>query len=129
MLFLNVALASVSSLLLCLNDHDSEQHLKSVDACEGHYESPHMDATSEQAVVCEIKEDCMALELQGGELVPSRLNDTQRVELPALSAIACSTFPVVQVAISAPKLRPSSRAPPSVHWLTALYIHKTVLRV
>ena len=125
----NVALAGVPSLLLCLHD-DFEVHFEAEDTCEGHCESAHVESVAEHVVVCEIKEDCTDIELQGGEQIPTRLNDSTIAELPVFvvfeSAIA---FPKVPTVAGNAQLRAPARAPPPLDWLTDIYIKKTVLRV
>jgi hypothetical protein len=69
--------------------------------------------------------------LQGGEQIPSRLNEVRSVDLPILS-VAEFNFHDLDVrkietlSILLSRLR---GPPPSAHWLTDYYIQKTVLRV
>jgi hypothetical protein len=126
----NVALAEVPSLLLCLH-HDFAVHFESEESTHGHCEDGHEHAESQEVELCVVKDDCTDLELQGAELIPSRLDEVHSVDLPIL-ALADFNFHDVQVCqvdtLSSwlPRLR---GPPPSVHWLTDLYIKKTVLRV
>ena len=126
----NVAFAGVPSLLLCLHD-DFQLHFESEDSTHGHCEDGHNHVESQEVELCVVKDDCTDIELQGAELIPSRLDEVHSVELPIL-ALADFNFHDLQVrkvdALST--LLPRLRGPPSsVHWLTDLYIQKTVLRV
>jgi len=126
----NVALAEVPSLLLCLH-HDFEVHFESDDSTHGHCEDGHDHVESQEVGQCVVKDDCTDLELQGAELIPSRLNEVHSVDLPIL-ALAEFDFHGLEISMVEPlhclQLRLRG-PPPSVHWLTDLYIQKTVLRV
>ena len=106
-------------------------HLDSEDSTHEHCEDGHEHVESQAVELCVVKADCTDLELQGAELIPSRLNEMHSVDLPIL-ALADFNFHDLEVrkvdALST--LLPRLRGPPvSVHWLTDLYIQKTVLRV
>ena len=125
----NVALAGVPSLLLCWHD-DFEVHLESEDACDRHCDSAHLESAAEHVVVCEINENCTDIELLGGEQLPTRLNDSYVVELPVFVAVESAVvFPKVPTVAVNAQLGAPARAPPPAHWLTDVYIKKTVLRV
>lgn len=126
----NVALAGVPSLLLCLH-HDFVLHLDSEDSTHEHCEDGHEHVESQEAELCIVKEDCTDLELQGAELIPSRINEVDSVDLPTLAVTNFSFYDLeVRKVDALSTLLPRLRGPPiSVHWLTDLYIQKTVLRV
>lgn len=126
----NVALAGGPSLLLCLH-HDFAAHVELEDSTHQHCEDGHDHVESEEVGPCIVKDDCTDLELQGAELIPSRLNKVHFVDLP-IFAVAEFNFHWSRIrkvdALSA--LLSRLRGPPdSVHWLTDIYIQNTVLRV
>ena len=126
----NVALAAVPSILLCLH-HDFKVHVESEGSKSGHCGHEHQSAGLQQIDQCSVDGVCTDLELQGGDLIPSRLNEMLTVDLPipALSELSYSDLsrPVYNRVCS---LLPPVRGPPvSVHWLTDTFIQKTVLRV
>jgi hypothetical protein len=125
----NVALAGVPSYLLCLH-HDFLLHLESEESCETHCEGMNRHDASEANELCTMDGDCTDLELFGGELITLRLNKVEMLDLPVFYVSALS-YPLLAFRIieESAQLLPPSRAPPSVHWLTDLYIQKTVLRV
>lgn len=126
----NVALAGVPSVLLCLHD-DFEVHFETEGSTHEHCEDGHDHVESQEVELCVVKDDCTDLELQGAELIPSRLNEVHSIDLPVL-AVAEFNFhdSEVRKVESLSTLLPRLRGPPpSVHWLTDLYIQKTVLRV
>ena len=126
----NVALAGVPSVLLCLH-HDFALHVESADAEHGHCEDGHDHVESQEVGLCVVKDDCTDLELQGGELIPSRLDEVHSVDLPIL-ALAEFNFhdsEVRKVETLSTLLSQPRGPPPSAHWLTDYYIQKTVLRV
>jgi hypothetical protein len=125
----NVALAGVPSLWLCLHA-DFLIHLESEGACDTHCEEAQHHAAAEETELCVIAGDCTDLELVGGELISARLNEVEAPVLPIV-AISALSYPLsaLRVFQEHTQLRPPSRAPPSVHWLTDIYIKKTVLRV
>ena len=97
----------------------------------GHCEDGHDHVESQEVGLCVVKDDCTDLELQGAEQIPSRLNEVHSVDLPIL-AVAEFKFHDLEVRQVKPVLglqRHLRGPPPSVHWLTDLYIKKTVLRV
>tara|TARA_B110000285_G_scaffold59346_1_gene68172 strand:- start:682 stop:1089 length:408 start_codon:yes stop_codon:yes gene_type:complete len=126
----NVAFAGIPGLLLCLHD-DFKVHVESEGAEHQHCEDGHAHVESQEVGLCIVKDDCTDLELQGGEWIPSRLNEVRSVNLPML-AVAEFNFhdlKIRQVEVLSTML-PRLRGPPlSVHWLTDHYIQKTVLRV
>lgn len=126
----NVALAGVPSLLLCLH-HDFEVHFESEDSTHGHCEDGHEHVESQEVELCVVKDDCTDFELQGSELIPSRLNEVHSVDLPIPALAEFCYYDLVHPKVDAvSRLLPPVRGPPpSVHWLTDLYIKKTVLRV
>lgn len=123
-------MAGAPSLLLCLHD-DFELHFESEGSAHEHCEDGHDHVTSQEVELCVVNEGCTDLELHGSELIPSRLNEVHSVDLPIL---ALAEFNFHDMAVSKVEtlstLLPPVRGPPiSVHWLTDLYIQKTVLRV
>ena len=40
---------------------------------------------SQEVALCVVKDDCTDLKLQGAELIPSRLNEVHRIDLPTLA--------------------------------------------
>ena len=123
-------MAEVPSLLLCLH-HDFAVHVESESAEHGHCDDGHDHVESQEVELCVVKEDCTDLELKGAELIPSRLNEVHSVNLPIL-AVADFNFHDLEVSLvdALSTLLPRLRGPPpSVHWLTDIYIQKTVLRV
>ena len=124
----NVALAGVPSLLLCLH-HDFELHVESEDRAHGCCKDEH--AEPEEPAHCVVEGDCTDLELSGGELIPARLNEVHAVELPtpALAGFCYGGSAQRKVEAASSLLPPLRGPPPSVHWLTDLYIQKTVFRV
>jgi hypothetical protein len=126
----NVALAEVPSLLLCLH-HDFAVHLESEDSTHGHCEDGHEHVESQEVDLCVVKDDCTDLELQGSELIPSRLDEVHSVNLPmpALAEFCYHHLAHPQIDALCSLLPPVRGPPTSVHWLTDHYIQKTVLRV
>ena len=127
----NVALSGVPSVLVCLHQ-DFMLYFQSEAEVEGHCESTHChDGDSAEAEgTCELDDDCTDLELSGAELIPTRLNESEAVQLPALACVLLSLKTKAPRLCLQPAMTQSrSRAPPSIYWLTDLYIPKTVLRV
>lgn len=125
----NAALAGVPRLLLCLHD-DFLVHLESDASAESHCEDSHGHVPSEDSDVCSVSDGCTDLELAGGELIPSRMSQRDVLDVPIFSSVVlCDLFVAFSLNSEDLRLRPPSRAPPSVHWLTDFYIKKTVLRV
>lgn len=126
----NVALAGVPSLLLCLH-HDFEVHLESETSMHGHCADEHEHVVSQEVELCYVDDDCTDIELQGGEQIPARLNEMHSVDLPIPAVVQLCYHEVARPVVDRLcSLLPSVRGPPaSVHWLTDLYIQKTVLRV
>ncbi|MEN8661733.1 MAG: hypothetical protein ABF330_04490 [Lentimonas sp.] len=127
----NVALSGVPSFLVCLHQ-DFMLHVQpetEVDGhCEGTHEHAHDAATMEAA--CEIDDDCTDLELSGTDLIPTRLNESETFQVPAVTFAALEIEPLAPRIFFQPAMTQLRlRAPPSIHWLTDLYIQKTVLRV
>ncbi len=131
----NVALAGVPSLLLCFH-HDFAVHFESEDSthghcADGHCADGHDHVESQEVALCVVKDDCTDLKLQGAELIPSRLNEVHRIDLPTLAVAEFNFHDLVVPQVESPlglQLRLRG-PPPSVHWLTDYYIQKTVLRV
>tara|TARA_B110000977_G_C11088246_1_gene495649 strand:- start:6309 stop:6737 length:429 start_codon:yes stop_codon:yes gene_type:complete len=126
----NVALAGVPSVLLCLH-HDFAVHLETEGAEHGHCDDVHDHVESQETELCVVKDDCTDLELQGGEQIPSRLNEVHSVDLPILSVAEFNFHDsdVRKIETLSTLLSQLRGPPPSVHWLTDYYIQKTVLRV
>ena len=117
-------------MLLCLH-HDFAVHFESEESTHGHCDDGHDHVESQEVGLCIVKDDCTDLELQGSELIPSRLDEVHSVDLPIL-ALADFKFHALEIreVESLSTLLPRLRGPPpSVHWLTDYYIQKTVLRV
>jgi hypothetical protein len=131
----NVALAGVPSLLLCFH-HDFAVHFESEDSthghcADGHCADGHDHVESQEVALCVVKDDCTDLKLQGAELIPSRLNEVHRIDLPTLAVAEFIFHDLVVPQVESPlglQLRLRG-PPPSVYWLTDYYIQKTVLRV
>jgi hypothetical protein len=126
----NVAFAGVPSLLLCLH-HDFAVHFESEDSTHGHCADGHDHVEPQEVALCFVKDDCTDLKLQGAELIPSRLNEVHRIDLPILAVAEFNFNDLVVPQVESPLgLQLRLRGPPSsVHWLTDYYIQKTVLRI
>ena len=52
---------------------------------DGHCADGHDHVESQEVALCVVKDDCTDLKLQGAELIPSRLNEVHRIDLPTLA--------------------------------------------
>ncbi len=123
----NVALSGIPSLLVCLHQ-DFLLHLESEVCSEHQCDEAGTHATT--ATICEADQDCTDVEISGTRLIPTRSNEVDPIQLPVVeftTFIFGAAAPVVYREVSFRV--PQGRAPPSVHWLTDLYLSKTVLRV
>lgn len=124
----NVALAGVPSLLVCLHE-GSILHLESSEG-QDHCESVHEHASNETETVCAVDDNCTDIEIIGAELIPARVNEAGALQLPVVDFEVVTSGTTERVTSSRPSYRlPMLRAPPSVHWLTDIYLSKTVIRV
>jgi hypothetical protein len=131
----NAALAGVPSLLLCLHDdfllHVESGSFESALCDDSRCYDDHADVEMESRETCLIESDCTDLKLQGGVWIPSRMNEVNVIDVPA-PLVAAFDFNdlVVSHSVFSFAIQLHQRGPPlSVHWLTDLYIQKTVLRV
>lgn len=123
----NVALAAIPSILVCLHsaiELHIEPALTDVDHCEDlHF---HDMASAE----CAVDDDCTDIELIGGALIPTRVNETTLSFLPIFDVASFQYVDAAVLPTHVESMRlPFLRAPPSIHWLTDTYLSKTVLRI
>ena len=123
----NVALAGIPTILVCLHEW-ADLHIEA-DAGEAHHcEDVHTHAVTGGG--CAVEHDCTDIELQGADLIPTRVNEIEFIVLPTFDLLS---MPYVIFGFDYIPTRlfslPLLRAPPAVHWLTDFFLSKTVLRV
>ena len=107
-------------------------HLQSEVDGDSHCNSTqtHSHETDPVDAHCDIDDACTDIELYGAELIPTRINENKQLEVPSINfGVSKVVPPASRILFQLPTAGIQTRAPPSIHWLTDLYIQKTVLRV
>lgn len=122
-------MAGIPTILVCLHEW-ADLHIEA-DTSEAHHcEEAHTHAVAAVGADCAVEHDCTDIELQGADLIPTRVNEIESVVSPTFDLLS---MPYVIFGSDYIPTRlfnlPSMRAPPAVHWLTDFYLSKTVLRV
>lgn len=124
----NAALAGIPDLLLCLHS-DYQLHGAMAKNCE---DSPACCASTpseSNRTLASPSSDCTDLQLLGGELLPTRLNECLSLQLPLVTRLLAGiTIPAQQLMLPSQTTHRFQTQPPMI-WLTEVLLAKTVLRI